>query len=263
MIFKRFLIPLVIVCSGAASGFAQDAQKGQEIAQRAEAAGNGYGDFTVQGDMTLRTAGGATSKRRFAAQNLELNGGRDTRYMMVFDWPGDIRGTALLTHSFDKTQDSQWLYLPAAGRVKKISGTGRSGSFVGSEFSYEDMVEQDASSYRHVWLRDEACPNGAGTCHLLQRTPVYKSGYSRQAVRIDTNALRYQLIQYYNRQGQLNKTLTMRNYKKYKGRFWRPSQMTMVNHLTGKSTTLAWKNYQFNVGLQPSQLTREAMTRAQ
>ena len=39
--------------------------------------------------------------------------------------------------------------------------------------------------------------------------------------------------------------------------------MTMVNHLTGKSTTLAWKNYQFNVGLQPSQLTREAMTRAQ
>ena len=261
MIVKRLILILALMCGGAAATAQSAANKGEDIARRADAAGSGYGDFTVAGEMTLRTANGATSSRKFETSTVELEGGRASRSLLVFDWPGDIRGTALLTHGYKSKQDSQWLYLPSVGRVKKIAGSGRSGSFVGSEFAYEDMVEQDVSNYKHVWLRDEACPNGAGQCHLLQRVPRHSSGYSQQAVWLDKAALRYQVIQYYDRRGQLSKTLSMRNYKKYKGKFWRPSQMTMVNHQTGKSTILDWSGYRFNVGLNPNAFTREAMTR--
>lgn len=262
MILRRLILPMVLICAAAVSAVAQTAaQKGEDIARRADAAGSGYGDFTVAGEMSLRTSGGAVSTRKFETKTIEMQGGQASRSLLVFDWPGDIRGTALLTHGFKTKQDSQWLYLPSVGRVKKIAGSGRSGSFVGSEFSYEDMVEQDVSNYDHVWLRDEACPNGAGQCHLLQRTPRHSSGYSQQAVWLDKKELRYQVIQYYNRRGQLQKTLTIQNYKKYKGRFWRPARMTMVNHQTGKSTVLDWSGYTFNVGLTPQEFTKNAMTR--
>ena len=262
MTLLRLFLPVLALCASLGMATAQTAaDKGQQIARQTDAAASGFGDFTVEGEMILETAGGATSERRFALKTLEENGGRASKSLLVFDWPGDIRGTSLLTHASDSAQDAQWLYLPSVGRVKKISGSGRSGSFVGSEFAYEDMVEQDVSSYSHVWLKDEPCPNGGGQCHVVQRTPRYSSGYSQQVVWIDAAAFRYQAIQYYNRRGQLNKTLTLGGYREYNGRFWRPSRMTMVNHLTGKRTVLDWKNYRFNVGLQQGEFTRQAMTR--
>ncbi|MBK1635414.1 outer membrane lipoprotein-sorting protein [Rhodovulum adriaticum] len=262
MILRRLLFVIAMLAAGAGAALAQTPeQRGQQIAARADAVATGFGDLQVSGEMTLRTPTGATSSRRFAMKTLELGGGRETRSLLVFDWPGDIRGTALLTHAFDNRQDSQWLYLPSVGRVKKITGGGRSGSFVGSEFAYEDMVEQDVASFSHLWLRDEPCPNGAGRCHLLQRTPRYSSGYAQQLVWIDTAALRYQAVAYFNRRGQRSKTLTMSGYRQYGGRYWRPARMTMVNHLTGKSTILEWSGYRFNTGLRPGDFTREAMAR--
>jgi outer membrane lipoprotein-sorting protein len=261
MIIKRFLLALTMCCAAFAVDAQTAAQKGKEIAERADSAGAGFGDFVVSGAMTLRTSGGAKSSRKFETKTIELSGSQASRSLLVFDWPGDIRGTALLTHSYDEKQDSQWLYLPSVGRVKKIAGSGRSGSFVGSEFAYEDMVEQDASNFDHVWLRDEGCPGGGGQCYVLQRVPTQKSGYSQQVIWIDKSELRYRSIQYFNRRGQLAKTLTIQNYKKYKGRFWRPGRMSMINHLTGKSTLLDWSGYKFNQGLQKGAFTRDAMTR--
>lgn len=255
------LIGLVLLLAAPSIATAQSAeQKGEQIARHADAVSDGFGDFQVAGAMTLRAAQGQSSTRRFDMKTLELNGGKETRSVLVFDWPGDIRGTALLTHSFVNSQDAQWLYLPSVGRVKKISGSNRSGSFVGSEFAYEDMVEQEASNFTHLWLRDEACPTGAGRCHLLQRSPRFSSGYSRQLVWIDT-AGRYQSIQYFNPRGARHKTLTFSGYRKYQGRYWRPSRMTMVNHLTDKRTILDWTDYRFNLGLHPHEFTREFIAR--
>lgn len=260
--YQKFFSTLAILGCLATPVFSQTAaQKGESIAQRADQLSNGFRDFVVDGNMELRTAGGSTSSRRFTTRTLEEPSSRGTKSLLVFDWPGDIRGTALLTHSRANQDDSQWLYLPSVGRVKRIVGSSRSGSFVGSEFAYEDMVEQDPTNYTHIWQRDEACPNGAGQCHLLIRKPRHASSYLQQAVWIDKQALRYQVIQYYNRRGQLMKTLSMNGYRKYKGKFWRPSRMQMVNHLTGKSTRLDWKNYRFGIGLSASEFTQDAMRR--
>jgi len=41
----------------------------------------------------------------------------------------------------------------------------------------------------------------------------------------------------------------MTEYKLHQEKNWRPGRMEMVNHQTGKSTLLEWKNYQFRTGL--------------
>ena len=59
--------------------------------------------------------------------------------MLVFERARDLAGTALLTHANPEGSDRHWLYLPAMNRVKRIGSSGQSGSFLGSEFSYEDI----------------------------------------------------------------------------------------------------------------------------
>jgi outer membrane lipoprotein-sorting protein len=234
-------------------------QRGLRLASEASDRNDGYKDISVNGEMLLQTASGQRAERRFDASWIEV--GKDvSRSLLVFRWPGDIRNTALLTHTFTGRKDDQWLFLPAMERVRRISGSGRSGSFVGSEFAFEDMVDQEVDKFNHTWIADDRCPD-SGTCHVIDRVPTTKSGYSRQRIWLDASELRLQKVQYFDRRGAHLKTLTITGYRKYKGRFWRASRMDMTNHLTQSSTRLNWKNYNFDQGLTDSAFTVNALRR--
>ena len=234
-------------------------QKGLRIATEAANRSDGYRDITSTGEMILRTASGQTAERRFDASWISTSNNA-SRSLLIFRWPGDIRNTALLTHVYTGKNDDQWLFLPAMERVRRISGSGRSGSFVGSEFAFEDMVDQEVDKFRHKWVEDGRCPSG-GTCHIIDRVPTTNSGYRLQRIWLDTKELRLQQVMYFDRRGAHLKTLVISGYKLYKGRFWRASRMDMVNHLTGASTRLNWGNYQFDRGLSPNSFTVNALRR--
>lgn len=235
------------------------AEKGLRIAREASQRTRGYGDLSVSGEMILVSKGGQTSTRRFDAQWVENTRG-GSRSLLIFRWPGDIRNTALLTHVNDRKNDDQWLYLPALSKVRRISSSGRSGSFVGSEFAFEDMVDQDIDRFDHTWIRDEPCPT-SGTCYVIDRRPRAKSGYSLQRIWFDVKNLRIQQVKYFDRRGANVKTLLISGYKLYNGQFWRAGKMEMRNHLTGKATVLNWSDYRFNTGVNPNQLTPNALKR--
>ena len=131
---------------------------------------------------------------------------------------------------------------------------------MGSEFAFEDMADQEVDKYKHTWVADQGCPSG-GTCHVIDRVPTAKSGYSRQRIWLDTAELRLQQVQYFDRRGAHLKTLVISGYRQYKGRFWRAARMDMVNHLTGANTRLTWKGYNFNQGLKRNAFTENALRR--
>src|SRR5262245_28073001 len=133
-------------------------ERGYEIAKRASDQGKGYRDHAATGKMVLKNKAGLEAARDFDFKSMEIRDG--DRSMLVFNFPGDIRDTALLTHEHKRASDEQWMFLPAERRLKRIVGSGRSGSFVGSEFAYEDMVEQDVDKFRYKWIVDEPC------CHV-------------------------------------------------------------------------------------------------
>ena len=73
--------------------------------------------------------------------------------------PKDVKGTATLTFTHKVGPDDQWLYLPALKRVKRITSENRSGSFVGSEFAYEDLGSQELEKYsKRKYIKEEPCP---------------------------------------------------------------------------------------------------------
>ena len=169
--FGALALLLACVCPPGSHAPAQaetPEEKGLRIAREASARNDGYGDFTAGMKMVLRDRHGRESVRRMRFKVLEVPGDGD-KSLFVFDRPRDVRGTALLTHSHINTQDDQWLYLPALKRVKRINAAKRSGSFMGSEFSYEDMSSPEVEEYTYRYLRDEAC--GELTCSVTEQFP--------------------------------------------------------------------------------------------
>ncbi|MEO0370188.1 MAG: outer membrane lipoprotein-sorting protein [Pseudomonadota bacterium] len=235
------------------------AQKGFRIANQSANNETGWRDLAVKGEMILYSANGNSSTRRFESRTVENANNSGSRSLLIFDWPGDIRNTALLTHSFDTAKDDQWLYLPAVRKVRRISSSGRSGAFVGSEFAYEDMLDQNVNEFSHEWIRQAPCPNAPGTCDVINRDPKGSSSYSIQTVWVDQQQRLTRMIQYFDRRGSHLKTLSVSQYRRFNGAYWRPMSMDMVNHLTGKRTRLNWSNYRFNVGVNPTNFTPNAL----
>ena len=103
--------------------------------------------------MEISNGRGSSATRELRIAILELPG-EASRSLTVVEEPKDVSGTALLTHTDAQGRDEQWLYLPALSRVKRIASSGRSGPFMGSEFSYEDFSAQSAEQFDFRWLRD-------------------------------------------------------------------------------------------------------------
>ena len=78
----------------------------------------------------------------------------------------------------------------------------------------------------------------------------------------DTGELRLWKVEYYDRRYTLLKTLDVRGYKRYADRYWHAAEMTMVNHLTGKSTVLTWSEYVFGAAVSPREFTQSGLRRA-
>ena len=92
-------------------------EKGLEIAIKADSRDKGFRDSTVHITMILKDKYGQSTERAIRNRTFEGNNEGD-KSLVIFDSPGDVRGTAFLSHTKKADSDDQWLYLPALKRVK-------------------------------------------------------------------------------------------------------------------------------------------------
>jgi outer membrane lipoprotein-sorting protein len=244
----------------AARGVSEAAQKGYDIAARSDRADAGYGDSRVDARMILRNKAGQETAREFSFATLEKESEAvGDKSLIVFQSPRDVEGTALLSHAKILDPDDQWLYLPALKRVKRISSTNKSGAFVGSEFAFEDFTITELNKFTYEYAGEEEV-DGAMT-DVVDRFPRYeKSGYSKQRAWIDQKDFYTRKLEFYDRKGDLLKTLTLSDYRNYDG-VWRAQELKMVNRQTGKETELTYSKYQFKTGLGPNDFEQGVLTR--
>lgn len=234
---------------------------GRAVAEEADRRRAGFGDTVTELTMELVGADGRMRTRRLTLQALEVTEpGAGDKSLALFHEPRDVAGTAFLSHTYVDRPDDQWLFLPSLRRVRRIASANQSSAFVGSEFSYEDLLSDEVDRFEHLWLRDEPC--GPMTCFVVERRPRYEnSGYSRQVVWIDRAEYRPIRIWYYDHRERLEKTLTLEDYRRYLDRFWRAHRLTMDNHRTGKRTVLTFDPFRFQTGLSAEAFDPSALTR--
>lgn len=236
-------------------------EKGRTIFEEADRRNDGFGDN--QGDMLmiLKNKRENTSEREMSVQGLEGKNGDGDKTMMVFLSPKDQKGTALLTYQHKDRDDDQWLYLPALKRVKKIASSKKSGPFMGSEFSFEDIGGQQVDDYTYKYLRDEQVDGQ--DCFVVESYPKDKnSGYTKVITWVDKQHYRTLKADFYDRKNSHLKTLVAKDFNLYLDKFWRPHEMEMTNHQTGRSTVLKQNNIKFNVGLTDDDFTQNSLKRA-
>lgn len=243
-------------------------QRGMEISLKTKIVDQGWQDFTADMLMVLRNAQGQESVREVKMKTLEQLDDGD-KSLTVFNKPRDVKGTAFLSYSHAVGADDQWLYLPSLKRVKRIASNNKSGPFMGSEFSFEDLSSFEIKKYSYNYLGEERL-----TGEFLQSSQVeldtYKveqvptdkaSGYSKRIVWIDKDEYRIVKVEFYDRKKSLLKTLSYQDFKLYLGKYWRANTSKMVNHQTGKETELQWNNYNFQTGLAESDFSKNALKR--
>lgn len=257
----RILLAALLTLPLFNSAFAETPEeKGRAIAVEADKRDSGWKDQKSDMKMILRNRQGQETEREIRNKQLEVEGDGD-KSMSIFDSPADVKGTAFLSYTHAIKPDDQWLFLPALKRVKRISSNNKSGPFMGSEFAYEDITSQEVEKYTYKWIQDETY-EGRDT-FVLERYPAYKhSGYTKQVAWVDKEMYQPVKVDFYDRKGDLLKTLTYHGYKQYLDKFWRPDRMEMVNHITKKSTTLLWENYKFDNGFTDRDFDQNSLKRA-
>ena len=259
--YRAFIVILALLIMPTIASAETPEEKGLAIALEADRRNDGFQDSTSHMVMTLKNKHGKESIRRIRVKTLEVQGDGD-KSLSIFDNPRDVKGTSFLNFTHKAGDDDQWLYLPALKRVKRISSRNKSGSFMGSEFAYEDIASQEVEKYSYKWIRDEVYEGK--DCFVVEFYPVDKknSGYTRLVSWVDKEEYRTLKVEYFDRKNSHLKTLTFKGYKKYIDKFWRVDEMNMVNHQNGKSTQLEFSDYKFKTGLKDKDFTKNSLKRA-
>ncbi|PCI46392.1 MAG: outer membrane lipoprotein-sorting protein [Moraxellaceae bacterium] len=234
-------------------------QRGLEIATHSDRTFSNFGNSEVKLEMILENAYGQVSRRKLESKTIEVDDDGN-KSLILFKEPRDVRGTAFLSFTHKVGNDDQWLYLPAIKRVKRISSSNKSGSFMGSEFAFEDIVSQEVEKYSYQFIKQDVYDDQK--VFVVERYPVAKSsGYSKQVVWYKQENYVVLKIEYYDRKKQLLKTLKYKGYNKHDNKHWRAKIMKMKNHQSEKSTTLVWSGHQFDVGLTSSDFSKSSLKR--
>ncbi len=100
-------------------------------------------------DMQMILIDKAKNERIRQMKVFSKDKGDDRQMLMFFIHPSDVKDTGFLTHDYDdpSRDDSQWLYLPALKKTKRIASSDKSGSFMGSDLNFSDMATLDLEDY--------------------------------------------------------------------------------------------------------------------
>jgi hypothetical protein len=217
------------------SAFA-DEPKAREIMVQVDERDDGDNQ-TANVQMTLIDKRGKQRVREL--RSFGKDKGEDTYSMMFFLSPADVQDTGFLTYDYDDADrdDDQWLYLPALKKTKRIAASNKSGSFMGSDFSYADMTDRPIERYDFTLLDESEI--GGHAVWVIQSVPTTKeeideTGYTKsiQFVRKDNFvAIRAKI---WLKKGGRNKYMEVKELEQIDG-IWVPTMVTMTTK-KGKQT---------------------------
>ncbi len=244
----RAALRVLLVLTGIMPGSPVTAgEAGRSLAERVHNRPDG-GDASGRGAMVLREPGHRPRVRRLFTYRLDGEGGR-VWSLIRFTRPADIRGLGLLTWDRPGDGTSQWLYLPALQRSRRIAGERRGGRFVGSDLFYQDLRDRSPHLDRHR-LKGRESVAGA-VCQVLESAPKdpETSVYSRVLRWIHPRTLVPLRVDFFEagRRDPI-KRLRVHRLEQVQG-YWTVTESTMRDLRSGHRTVLRVDRIVYDRGL--------------
>jgi hypothetical protein len=223
-------------------------------------------DSTSESTFRLINASGQERVRQTHGSTLLIPGTTDNQRLVIFDSPADVKGTKTLLIEHSKGDDDMWIYLPAMKKVRRLVATNKKDSFVGTDFSYGDVIGHRVEDWNHKLIKEEVIDGKK--CWVLESTPARpevasNSGYSKRVGWIDQESYVAIKGESYDLNAQLLKKFTARKIEKVdaKNSKWQAMELIAENVQSGHKTILEFKNYKAGVGVKSEIFTSRSLER--
>jgi len=185
------------------------------------------------------------------------------RSLIRFMYPNDIRGTGFLVWEHPQGDDERFLYLPSLGRVRRIAGNEAQESFVGSDFSYEDIGGREFDDYTYALLDENAAWTGPdGSSRPAYRLESRRKDKSVEFPRVVSLVLKDSFVvvqaEVYNRRNEKQKVYMVRRLQQSQG-IWTVMDSVMTNDLDRTRTELTIDKIAYNTGLTEETFSRREL----
>ena len=221
-------------------------------------------DSESESTFILRNKSGKERVRKtFGTTKLQKNG-IDNMRMTRFIEPTDVRGVVSLLIEQSERDDDIWLYLPSMKKVRRLVSSNKRDSFVGTDFSYGDVIGHKVQDWDHTIAGEELIDGFE--CYLIESTPKNKTtakntGYSKRLYWIQKEAYVTRKAEMYNLSGALYKQMSFKDLQLIepdKNR-WAAMELRATNVISGHSTIVKVDKLKVNVGVKDSYFTKRYM----
>ncbi len=204
-------------------------------------------DGRAEVTMEITNKRGRSRTRKLVLLRKDLEEGGDQRYFAYFFEPTDVKRTTFMAWKNPKDDDARWIYVPAVDLVKPISANDKKSSFVGSDFSYEDVSGRHWSEDNHKFLREEMLNDRAS--YLIESTPKSEDYFARKLTWIDKEWMLPMKEEFYEEgKDSPQRTFEALNTEVVDGhRTIVHRQMT--NHDKGNHTVVTMSNVEYDLGI--------------
>ena len=140
-------------------------------------------DMKARVTMELIGDDGGTRSRTMTMLRWNEAAEGNQKYFVYFHEPGDVRRMTFMVWKNIGQDDDRWIYIPAVDLIRRIAADDSRSSFVGSDFTYEDVSGREVIADSHTLLREEDLEGRP--CFVVESAPLDSAQYTRRVSWID------------------------------------------------------------------------------
>ncbi|MBS1874735.1 MAG: outer membrane lipoprotein-sorting protein [Acidobacteria bacterium] len=244
----------VAVLAASAMAQAQDARGIVEESQRR----NRSKSQRYEGTLEVINAKSKVTTKQW--EYLRLGDYGDSKAMLRFTEPPEVKGVALLIHNHPDRASDQWMWRPQIGRDQRVALQDRSARFFGTDFSFEDLEERDVNQFDYKLAGEETIDGAA--CWKLESRPKQSktSQYTHSFVWIRKDNYVFAQIEGFTKAG-LSRRINYREIQQVQGH-WTARRLEVLDAKTNSRTVLKLEKLQFDAPIGEGEFTLQALRRS-
>ncbi len=248
---KKIFITLIIALS-----FATAAYAAKDAVQIMDKSNNVYfysgDDGRAKVTMRLVNKSGKERLRVFTMLRKDTTDGGEQKYYIYFYKPKDVKRTTFLVLKKMGGDDSRWLFIPVINLVKRIAASDKHSSFVGSDFSYEDVSGRATSDDTHEFIKEDKVEGY--DVYVIKSTPKEKAAFTYVMNYIDKATYLPVRREYFNNKGAVYKVFEALEIQTVQG-YPTITKRKMMDVKKNHYSLVEFSSIEYNVGIKDNIFT--------
>lgn len=198
------------------------------------------------------------SEKRWTYDRIGSHG--NSKAVLRFTAPPEVKGVALLVVNHPDRASDQWMWTPALERDRRIALQDRSARFFGTDFSFEDLEERDVDQFDYKLEGDD--PQDGADCWKLESRPKQKKASQYTSSNLWIRKDNYVTVRIdHFKKDKLIRRINYTDVEKIQD-IWTPKTLEVIDIPRKSRTIMKIENLRYNLPMQDSDFTVEALRHA-